>query len=145
MELKTAYPATLQDLVFEGRNKAYGAYLLRTLYPKHLGQGLFLAIVFFVFLISLPLVVGKLFGSDDFVVPVISDPKIEFTQVILPPQPPAPVAKPEVPKGGQKNVATVKDVTPKVVDDSKVKIDQVPPRDVVAQSTAGLVTTQGEG
>ncbi len=145
MEMKTAYPATLQDILFEGRNKAYGAYLLRKLYPKHLGQGLLLAIVFFVLLISLPMLASKLFSSDDFVAPVLPDTKGGLVIVDLPPQPPVAETKPNVPAGGQKNVATVKDVTPQVIDDSKVVTDKVPPRDEVANSTAGLVTSEGEG
>ncbi|MFC6997765.1 energy transducer TonB [Rufibacter roseus] len=146
MEMKTAYPATLQDIIFEGRNKAYGAYLLRKLYPRHIGQALLMAIAMFTLLFSLPILVGKLFGSDEVVVP-----KADPTTPIWYDYKELPVVQPEVtppveqPESGGKKVATIKDTTPKVVDDKKDVTDVIPDRSTVAQSTAGLATQDGDG
>lgn len=146
MEMKTAYPATLQDFVFEGRNKAYGAYMLRKIYPRHIGQALFMAIALFLLLITLPVMVGKLFGND---VPVEDKVVIaDLGHTILPPPiiPEAKILPPAEPEaGGGEKVATIKDVTPKVVRDETPVTSPPPSRADVAASTASTVTSPGDG
>ena len=45
---------SLDDIIFEGRNKAYGAYRLRKLYNRHLAVSTAIAVtVFFVFSLAL--------------------------------------------------------------------------------------------
>lgn len=46
-------PATLDDIVFENRNKAYGAYDLRQTYPKAMRNALFLTLGLFLMLMAL--------------------------------------------------------------------------------------------
>jgi protein TonB len=48
--------ASLDDMVFEGRNKEYGAYMLRKLYNKHVTRATVIAIVLFVLFLSIPLI-----------------------------------------------------------------------------------------
>jgi periplasmic protein TonB len=56
METSKLDKASLDDIVFEGRNRAYGAYLLRQLYNKHVSTAAIIAISVFALLISIPLI-----------------------------------------------------------------------------------------
>jgi protein TonB len=67
LDLRTA---TLDDMVFEGRNKAYGAFLLRRLYHQHLARASATAIVLSLLFISSPLVFRYLFP------PMVAAPEI---------------------------------------------------------------------
>ena len=44
MEANTYLSTSLNDIIFEGRNKAYGAYELRLLYPNNLLKATFLSL-----------------------------------------------------------------------------------------------------
>lgn len=55
------HTATLDDMVFEGRNKAYGAFILRRLYHQHLARASASAIVLSLLLVSAPLLIKQLF------------------------------------------------------------------------------------
>ncbi|MGV3539610.1 MAG: energy transducer TonB [Rufibacter sp.] len=146
MEPRTAIATTLDDLIFEGRNKAYGAYLLRKLYHRHLSQAILIAIGGVSLLISIPLMVNELVGED--VISVTSKPKtgeLKFTPVELPKEQPK-IEQVEEPQGSpSKSVSTIKDVTPKVKPDHLVEVEEIPTRKEVAATTAGLTTTEGDG
>lgn len=60
LDLRTA---TLDDIVFEGRNKAYGAFILRQLYHRHLARALAIAVSLTLLLVSAPLVKEYLFPT----------------------------------------------------------------------------------
>ncbi|MDB5125198.1 MAG: TonB family protein, partial [Mucilaginibacter sp.] len=47
------------DVVFNGRNKAYGAYELRRTNPRNTSRALLFGAIFFVFVISLPTIINK--------------------------------------------------------------------------------------
>lgn len=66
METNTAFSKTMDilDIIFMGKNKDYGAYFLRRIYPSHLKKSLLLGILIFVFLFSLPLLIGLLLGKS---------------------------------------------------------------------------------
>lgn len=104
------------DMVFEGRNKAYGAYVLRKENPKVTLIALFIGASVFASLLALPMLD---WSSDEEVVQekvVMVDmanlpPPPEEVKPLLPPPPPPPPA----PK-----VDEVKFVKPKVVEKEKV-------------------------
>ena len=50
------------DVVFAGRNKAYGAYELRKENPKNTNKSLVIAIALFVFVVSLPTIINWIEG-----------------------------------------------------------------------------------
>jgi periplasmic protein TonB len=86
------------EVVFNGRNKAYGAYELRKQSPGRTNRALVFGAVFFVFVISLPTIVNKLKGFIP-KAPV----KVKITDVVLTPPPPdtkklPPPPPPEPPK-----------------------------------------------
>ena len=55
MESPSILTMHYNDVLFEGRNKAYGAYMIRRDYAKHMAVGLFSSVLFFICLIGLPL------------------------------------------------------------------------------------------
>ncbi|MFC5270609.1 energy transducer TonB [Adhaeribacter terreus] len=83
-----ATQTTFDDIVFEGRNREYGAYLLRKIYTRNLYRGLVAAIMLFMLFLSLPLIINKLFPKE-FVdtpsIPTVGPMIIE--DIIIPPLP----------------------------------------------------------
>lgn len=88
------------DVVFTGRNKAYGAYELRKDNPKHTNRALLIGVALFVFLISFKTILNLVSGF----IPK-ADEKVKVTEVVLPPppineqqKPPPPPPEPPKPK-----------------------------------------------
>ncbi|QIL76829.1 hypothetical protein [Hymenobacter sp. HDW8] len=77
--------ATLDDIVFDGRNQAYGAYLLRRLYNRHLATALAATLALCLVLLSIPILVQRLSPAiADVALP--ADPGIiKLEPIILPP------------------------------------------------------------
>lgn len=94
-----ATQTTFDDIVFEGRNREYGAYLLRKLYTRNLYRGLAMAIMLFMLFLSLPIILNKLFPKKFVAAPIVptAGPMI-IEDIIIPPlpeditPPPAPAA-----------------------------------------------------
>jgi protein TonB len=91
------------DVVFTGRNKAYGAYELRKDNPRHTNRALVIGVVAFVFIISLKTIINKIEGF----IPKATE-KVKVTEVVLPPppvnkevKPPPPPPEPPKPKVDQ--------------------------------------------
>ncbi len=96
--------ASLIDIVFDNRNKAYGAYTLRKQYPQRLGIALGIALSS----VILILLLAPSFKQDDSV-PRPSGEEYELTSVVLPPPPEIP--EPEIqtpPASRQQPVAQVR-------------------------------------
>jgi protein TonB len=91
------------DVVFNGRNKNYGAYELRRTNPKNTNKALLYGIIFFVFVISLKTIINKIEGFIPKPVP-----KVKLTDVVLTPPP-----------------AEKKKIEPPPVEPPKPKVDQV--------------------
>jgi protein TonB len=104
------------DMVFEGRNKAYGAYVLRKENPKMTMMALLIGAAVFASLLAIPMID---FGSEEDLeeeTVVMVDmanlpPPVEEVKPLIPPPPPPPPA----PK-----VDEAKFVKPKVVEKEKV-------------------------
>lgn len=91
------------DIIFIGRNKAYGAYFLRRIYPKHIKKSLLWGVLIFAFFLTLPMWISMLnLGKKD-------DEKLDEVKVDLKkietkkpeekkPLPPPPPPKKEPPK-----------------------------------------------
>ncbi len=127
MDAKKYLKADFLDILFEGRNKTYGAYELRRGYDKRAGRAVVITIIL------LLLVVGA-YALSNYISahkPVKEEKPVEKTvkledldieQPDLPPPPPPPPA-PEPPKVK----TTVKYTPPKVVEDDQVPPDMEPP------------------
>jgi len=112
--------ADILDILFEGRNKDYGAYDLRKTYNRRITKAMFVTGSVIVLLCAGYLVSG-MHGTKRIIPPDVTDinlVKVEDPKVIVPP----PMPKPQV-----QVVQTVRFVTPRVVKDVEVPKDEKPP------------------
>ncbi|WP_028297517.1 energy transducer TonB [Olivibacter sitiensis] len=132
------------DVVFEGRNKAYGAYDLRNVSSKLTTRALFLGVGIFVLLMVSPIIAKYLKGKDD--APPPPQELIE-TEVVLsePPPvdestpPPPPPVEPPPPRVDQ-----VRMPPPKVVPAEKVRDEEPPTQEELKVATPGPKTVKGD-
>ena len=106
------------DVVFSGRNKAYGAYELRKENPKHTNRALLIGVVVFVFIMSLQTIINAIKGF----IPKAQE-KVKITNVVLQPPPPLDQKKPPPPppEPPKPKVDQVKFPPPVVKPDNQVK------------------------
>lgn len=85
---------SMDEIVFEKRNKDYGAFELRKLVDRHKLTGLLIAVAFFTFV-----VLASQFKLFSFISKLTEEKEvnIEMTDVDLPPPPPPPVDAPPPP------------------------------------------------
>ncbi len=124
MEANKILSADILDIVFEGRNKEYGAYELRKSYTKRLFLALASMVGLFVLLLVGYLVANNLKPSDDAKAIVVQEVQLEEIkqQKEEEPPPPPPPAPPPPPK-----VEVAKFTPPVIVKDEEVKEDERPP------------------
>ncbi|MCS6935031.1 MAG: TonB family protein [Chitinophagales bacterium] len=136
--MKTDYLQTpMLDIIFENRNKAYGAYVLRSQYDQNLRVSCVITLTTVISLLVVHFTMQhfkKLPTGEKATVLMISD-------VILPKEAPQP--KPiqpkmqEQPKGKQ----TVKNTEMRVTtDENRIQVDTLPPRELLTQVDPGLTT-----
>lgn len=136
--------ASLNDIIFEGRNKAYGAYVLRRLYQRHVTRALIIATSIFLLLISFPLISAYLKARQP------KEEKKNLQENVLmdaPPlddtKPPPPPPPPEAPPPPPPKLSTVKFTPPVVKKDEEVKKQEVPDQEELKEKTVATVTVQG--
>lgn len=141
MDSNKILSADILDIVFEGRNKEYGAYDLRKTYKRRMIIALSIMMT-----IALLAFVGAILADtinkdqqaqvdikDVELVDVKEEPKNE------PPPPPPPPKLPEPPK-----VEIAKFTPPKIVKDEEVKEEEKPPpMEKVEEAKIGLVNQEG--
>jgi len=120
MDINKILSADVLDIIFEGRNKSYGAYDLRKTYNKRITKALIYTGV-----VILLIFLGSLFAS------LVGKNKTETLEVVdtqmaevkkaepLPPPPPPPPKPPPPPEVNQ-----IKFTPPKIVKDEEVKADE---------------------
>jgi len=113
------------DIIFEGRNKDYGAYELRKTYNKRLITAL-IAMVSVLALLFLGYVLTNVINNNRnkqaMVVQDVQLEEVKNEEKKNEPPPPPPPPKPEPPK-----VEMAKFTPPKIVKDEEVKEDEKPP------------------
>lgn len=140
MEIQQIAAADWLDLLFDGRNKEYGAYDLRKNYNRRLVKSIaIMASVCLLFAGSCSLV-GKLRGTDSiqqmvtpdiFLSDAVPEKKID----------PLPIQKP---LAAATAVATIRDVTTRIVPNDKVDPKDVPPAESeITDVKIGATTTAG--
>ncbi len=131
------------DIIFENRNKAYGAYLLRRVYDKHVLKAIVFSLAVFSFALLGPLVRNKFFAPPKKEV-ITRDVEVLLEDIpsIAPAEqlpPPPPEIKIEAPK-----VSRVKFLPPKVTPDEQVTIEEVPPTsDELLDANPGEIDQEG--
>lgn len=138
--------ADINDIIFEGRNKEYGAYLLRNIYGKHLLRAAGVAAILFVLFIAMPMIAAKIRGLlpeekeklTEVNVELMQPPPIDESK---PPPPPPPPPPPEPPPPVK---PTVKFVPPKIVKDNEAPDEPPPPTvDELKEADPGKKTEEG--
>ena len=121
MDVSKIPGASLLDIIFEGRNKSYGAYELRSKYNKRLTTALIITASLALFIVLASLLGEKLEGTKKAV--VIDAKDVELTNVQeekpIEPPPPPPPKPPDPPK-----IEMAKFTPPKVVKDEEVKPEE---------------------
>jgi periplasmic protein TonB len=129
------------DIVFEDRNKEYGAYQLRKRNDRNIVIGIVFAIVTFSLGVSAPVILKYIEG----IMPdKVENKMTEVTTLEEPPpidktQPPPPPVEPPPPLK-----STVKFTPPIIKPDEEVKDEPPPPVEVLKDIDAGKATVQGD-
>jgi len=134
MQANQILQSGILEILFDGRNKAYGAYDLRKTYNKRLTTAILFMIALVLLLLIGSAIVNNL-SKDKAIVPVISTDRI--LQKIAPEE---PKALPKLPAVAQ--TASLKVTTPRIVKDPLV-LD--PPPDVKQIENAGIDDKTVEG
>jgi protein TonB len=122
MEANKILTADILDIIFDGKNKSYGAYQLRKTYNKTLTKALIItgSILLLIFIGSVfANIINKNTGKKDFT--VVDTQMAEVKKEEAPPPPPPPPPKPPPPPP---EINQVKFTPPKVVKDEEVKPDE---------------------
>ena len=142
MESNKILSADVLDIIFEGRNKDYGAYELRKTYNKRLAIALgvmagVIVLIFIAYLAS-----SAMGGDDDAKKVIVQDVQLEEVKQEdkKEPPPPPPPPKPEPPK-----VEITKFTPPKIVKDEEVKEEEKPPEvEKLEETKIGTINQEGE-
>jgi protein TonB len=139
MDVNKILNADILDIIFEGRNKEYGAYDLRKTYNRRLIRAI-LGTVMVIVLLFAGYLVSRFSGDGKAVKPVVEDVQLEDVKEEKknePPPPPPPKVEP--PK-----VEMAKFTPPKIVPDKEVKPEEKPPEQEKLEDTKiGTVNQEG--
>ncbi len=113
MDANNILTANLLDILFEGKNKAYGAYELRKTYNKRISASLVITLSVIALLLIASAIPNNSSPNDVFHAPETSTLVVQPPPTILPP----PLPKPTLPPPP---VATIADVKPLIVKDNLV-------------------------
>ncbi len=129
------------SLVFEGKNKSYGAFELRKDYNKTVLIALLITFTVAILAVMSPQIIKWLTPAEEQLVEVPIDlsqldmepPPADETEPPPPPPPPPPVME------------TVKFTPPVVVDEELPDEEIPPPQEELAETNVGVVTQEGNG
>ena len=126
MEKLVNHNRTMDEIVFEGRNKLYGAFELRLHYNQRMTRAMLVSILFFVSLFSAPKIIELIMGRQVEEMFIINNDGI----VYLPPVPDIepPKIKPAAPLAVETPEAEmVENTPPEVVTDDSPEPEVLPP------------------
>ncbi len=138
MDINKHQNADFLDILFEGRNKEYGAYELRKTYNRRITiaiGGMFL--VCLLFFLSQVFAKDTDNDTDKIIVQDVQLENIKTEEKKLEPPPPPPPPKPEPPK-----VEITKFTPPKIVRDEEVK-EPPPPQEKLEETKIGTINQEG--
>lgn len=142
MEVNKILSADILDIIFEGRNKDYGAYDLRKTYNKRLTAAL-VTTAALIALLFLGYVLANTLGDEknkkEMVVQDVQLEDVKQEEKKEEPPPPPPPKPPEPPK-----VEIKKFTPPKIVKDEEVKPEEKPPEvEKLEDTKIGTVNQEG--
>ncbi len=126
MEKLWNFNRTMDEIVFEGRNKLYGAFELRSHYSQRMARAMLMAVLFFVVLFSAPQIIGLILGRP--VVEVVFTADGPIVYMPPPPEIEPPRMKPAAPPAAEApEVETVRNDPPRVVNEDSQEPESPPP------------------
>ncbi len=135
--------ASMDDIVFEGRNKNYGAYLLRKIYNRNVTISTIIAIAVFILLLSAPLI-ANLIGGDEEEIEVKEEKIVELAEPPSLENKPPPPPPPNLPPPPPPVVSTVKFTPPIIKKDEEVrKEEEIPDQKELEDVVIGTKTVEG--
>lgn len=117
---------SMDDIVFDGRNKAYGAFQLRRLYDKHMTRAMIVGGLLFLLAVSTPQIIRLIKGflpekENELIMKEVTLAEPPPIDPKKPPPPPPPEVKPPPIKD------QIKFVPPVVKKDEEVQEEEPPP------------------
>lgn len=136
---------TIDDLVFENRNKSYGAFFLRRIYDKNMTKGMLVGMLAFLLLIFSPAIYAK---YKEFIESRQND-DLMMKEVTLAEPPPIDPNKPEPPPPPKIDPPPIKDqikFVPPVVKKDEEVVDEEPPPTVeeIKDKEISIKTEEGK-
>ncbi|MFN4124105.1 MAG: energy transducer TonB [Flavobacteriales bacterium] len=133
----------MDEIVFEKRNKDYGAYQLRKKYNRNMNTALAIALAVYLLIVFIPAIKTWL---SDLTSKVELDKNVEVTLVEPPPlnkdEPPPPPPPPDPPPPVQETIK----FTPPVVTEEPIKDEDIPPpQEELKETNVGRKTQEGSG
>lgn len=143
MEVNKILSADILDIIFEGRNKDYGAYELRKTYNRRMVTSLVIVAAIIALLFIGYLVSSLLEDKQETKTVQVQDVQLEEIkqeEKKEEPPPPPPPKPPEPPK-----VEMAKFTPPKIVKDEEVKEDEKPPEvEKLEETKIGTMNQEGQ-
>ncbi|GAB2795569.1 energy transducer TonB [Rhabdobacter roseus] len=134
--------ATLDEIVFANRNKAYGAYSLRQEYRGVVNRATIFGASIFILAMFAPTLIDKFLQSDDDQAVMV---EVDLMNLPPPPIDPAEPPPPPPPPIEQPKVNTVKFLPPEVKKDEEVPEETPPPTvEELKEAVAAEVTVKGD-
>ncbi len=133
---------TYDDIIFQSRHRAYGAFALRQQYRPTLSRALWLGIGLFLLGLAAPILHSRFWPHS------LNPNSQAMTEVTLQhvAEPPAEQSVPVPPAEPAPAVSTVRNLPPVVMPESDVVVDVLPPTtDQLQEATSGTETAEGTG
>jgi len=136
MDINKILTADILDIIFEGRNKEYGAYELRKTYNKRITYALVVT-VSICLLLLLGSILANTIGKNNNKL-LVNDASLENYKEPPPPEPPPPPP----PKQEPPKVEITKFTPPKIVKDEEVK-EPPPEQEKLEETKIGTINQEG--
>lgn len=139
MAMEKEYPETLEDLVFEKRNKDYGSYFLRKKYRKYVTISMIIGLLILAGVVAYPLISAYI-NKTRLVREKEKTVSVEMMKVMkeeLPPPPPPPPPPDAI-------VEKVKFTAPVVVEDTNIETGLMTQDDLSAKGNTEVPTEEIE-
>jgi protein TonB len=132
----------IDDIIFEGKNKEYGAYILRKLYKKRLTISLWASIILFTLALCTPMILSAMKPKED--VSAIRKKVITITELAAPPSIDSKQQVQEQIQAPPPLKSTIKFLPPVVKPDDQVTDEYIPTVDELKNIDPGAKTEEGQ-
>ncbi len=135
--------ASLNDIVFEGRNKSYGAFELRRIYGRNVTRALIIGAALLALLVFIPAIAKMMEDRKPKEVLNLKENVLMDAPPLDETKPPPPPPPPEAPPPPPPKLTTVKFTPPVVKKDEEVKKEEVPDQEELKDKTVATVSVKG--